>query len=542
MDKKTLSFLGIIVLLAGALRFSYLDYNPPSLNWDEISHGYNAYSVLKTGMDQWGTKFPLANFRAYGDYPTTLNLYLTIPFIMIFGLTELGIRFPHALFGILTVVASFFLTWGLTKKKNLSLLAACLVAVGPWYIFTSRFVLQANLSVFLLASSGAFFFNRDKNKYFFPTSFLLLFLSLFSYHSTRILAPLVLLGGLLIYLPKSWKVYLATLLFITFSVALFLNPESRARSGLLFIVDQGAVNRIIEKRITSNLPPTITRLVYNRPIYFVGNFIKNYMEYFSPKFLFLEGGTQYQFSIPKKGLVLPILLPFFYFGLIILILKALRDKDFRYILFLVLISPIPAAITNEKFAVVRAMTMLPLVEVVSVIGLAETLKKINKKYLMYFYGGFGVLGYIFLESYLLTYFTTYRASYSWSWQYGYKEVVSFIKEKYSNYDKILVTKKYGEPHEYILFYMKWDPGKYINDPNAIRFSQSGWYWVDRFDKFYFINDWQIKDLVTESKIDVGCKKEKCLLVSSPGNYPDGWKKIEIINFLDGSPAFEIYEN
>ncbi len=35
--------------------------------------------------------------------------------------------------------------------------------------------------------------------------------------------------------------------------------------------------------------------------------------------------------------------------------------------------------------------------------------------------------------------------------------------------------------------------------------------------------------------------EKDLLVTSPGNYPEGWSKIKTINFLDGKPAFEILE-
>src|SRR3990167_4313254 len=123
--------LVLIVVLAAVLRFTLLTYNPPSLNWDEISHGYNAYSISKTGMDQWGQKFPIFNFRAYGDYPTTLNLYLTIPFVSLLGLSELSIRLPHAILGILTIVGSFFLVWGLTKNKNLSLLTAFLVAVSP---------------------------------------------------------------------------------------------------------------------------------------------------------------------------------------------------------------------------------------------------------------------------------------------------------------------------------------------------------------------------------------------------------------------------
>lgn len=82
--------------------------------------------------------------------------------------------------------------------------------------------------------------------------------------------------------------------------------------------------------------------------------------------------------------------------------------------------------------------------------------------------------------------------------------------------------------------MAYDPAKYLADPDTIRFFQSNWYWVDRFDKFYFVNDWQVKDLVTESKVEIDCDFARCLLVTSPGNYPKGWKKLETINFWTAS--------
>ena len=66
-----------------------------------------------------------------------------------------------------------------------------------------------------------------------------------------------------------------------------------------------------------------------------------------------------------------------------------------------------------------------------------------------------------------------------------------IKENYDKYDKIIITKKHGEPHEFLLFFWPWDSQKYQDDPNLIRFEQSNWFWVDRFDKFYFVNDWEI---------------------------------------------------
>ena len=87
------AFLIVIFLLAFTLRFWQLGQNPPSLDWDEASLGYNAYSLFKTGADEYGNKWPLA-IRSFGDYKPPLYTYLTIPSVAIFGLNEFAIRFP----------------------------------------------------------------------------------------------------------------------------------------------------------------------------------------------------------------------------------------------------------------------------------------------------------------------------------------------------------------------------------------------------------------------------------------------------------------
>jgi len=549
MKNKNKLILFLIILLALILRVIRLSENPPSLNWDEVSHGYNAYSILKTGKDEWGMLLPITNFRAYGDYPLPFNLYLTIPFIAVLGLNAFAIRLPHAILGVLTVVASYFLSKGVTKSEKVSLITSLLVAIDPWTLFTSRFVLQPNLSVFFLTAAMAAFFNRQKNKFLLPLSFFLFGLTLFSYHSTRIFTPLILVVIFFIYKKELLKISIASFILLLFLLPLpviLANPESRARSSVVFLLNEGAVNKIIESRNSSGLPPSISRLVNNKAVYFIKEFAKNYISYYSPDFLFLKGGTQYQFSIPGRGVLLWVNLPFFYLGVYWILRKALKGKkDYKILVLWLFLSPIPASITIERFAVLRASTMLPLPEIMTAIGLFAfwNFIKSNRGYLLLVYM---IILALSLESYMTDYFGSYKTEYSWAWQYGYKEVVSFAKENYQKYDKIIVTKKYGEPHEFFLFNWPWDPGQYKNDPNLIRFYQSNWYWVDSFDKFYFVNDWQIpksgSQFVLESKKTVDCLAAKCLLITSPQNYPAGWKKQKTINFLDGKPAFDIYEN
>lgn len=549
---KTHFLLILICLLGLVLRLWQVDKTPPSLNWDEVSHGYNAYSILLTGKDQWGQFLPLANFRAFGDYPLPANLYLTIPSIILFGLNEFSIRLPHVILGTLLVPLGYFLMKGLGFKGKIGLLTAALIALDPWTFFPSRFVVQSNIGLFFVVLGITLWLFRKRALLFLPLSIVSLGLSLYSYHNTRIFTPLLLLTLIVLYKDewREWwsehRKYLILsisilLLFFLPLLFIFTSEEAKARANWVSIVDQGAINRINEARSNSDLSPVLSKLFYNKVTYIIPVFSSNYLSYFSPQFLFFNGGTDYQLSIPGNGVLYTAELPFFYLGLISLLYFVVRNKrkDMRLLFFWLLLAPIPAAMTLGQNHVIRATTMLPIPQILTSIGFILTLKLIaqrSKRIAILFAGLF--LG-VFLTSgikYLDQYFNSYRNEYSWSWQYGYKEVAQYLKGQYGNYDKIYVTKKYGEPHEFILFFWPWNPQSYLTDENKILDFHSNWYWVDRLDKFYFINDWEVT-----SKAACLNGKEKCLLVAGPDNIPKEWQEIERINFLNEKPAFVILE-
>src|SRR5476651_1955998 len=109
MFKKPWVLLLLIVLLAALLRFYQLGINPPSLTWDEVAWGYNAYSVGIDGKDEFGHLLPYTSFVSFGDYKPPVYAYLTVIPVWIFGLREFAVRFPSALFGTLTVLITYFL-------------------------------------------------------------------------------------------------------------------------------------------------------------------------------------------------------------------------------------------------------------------------------------------------------------------------------------------------------------------------------------------------------------------------------------------------
>src|SRR5271155_5871448 len=107
--QKPVVLFFLIVLLGAFLRFYQLGINPPSLTWDEVAWGYNAYSVGIDGRDEFGHFLPYTSFISFGDYKPPVYAYLTVIPVWFFGLTELAVRFPSALFGTLTVLLTYFL-------------------------------------------------------------------------------------------------------------------------------------------------------------------------------------------------------------------------------------------------------------------------------------------------------------------------------------------------------------------------------------------------------------------------------------------------
>src|SRR5258706_80174 len=98
----TILILSIAILIAIITRGYKLGSAPAGLYLDEAGQGYSAYSILKTGKDEFGKSFPIV-FRSFTDFKTPVYVYLIEPLIPIFGLTKFAVRFPSFLFKNITV-------------------------------------------------------------------------------------------------------------------------------------------------------------------------------------------------------------------------------------------------------------------------------------------------------------------------------------------------------------------------------------------------------------------------------------------------------
>ena len=515
----------ISILLIGFLsRFLLINQLPPSLNWDEVSHGYNAYSILKTGKDEWGITLPTI-FRCFGDFKLPLYIYLTVLPVSILGLNPLSIRLISILAGNLTPLIVYLILKKISSEKKFTpIIGLIITTFSPATIFLSRIALEANLFMFLFCIS--FYFLIDKK---YGWSSFIFSLSLFTYNSSRVLLPFYLIT--LIYfiiknkfnLKREFYKFLPLILLIGLALFQTLNQSGQARYQWVSILDSGSINHINELR------QTYPRFLVNKGTYFIFTAAKNYLAHFNPQFLFFKGGSHYQFSLPSFYLISPLFIPFLLLGLIF-ILKNFKQPEFQLILFYWLVSPIPSSITRDAPHILRSIIFIPFTILIISLGFIYLLKKHSKISFFYLLVALLISQFSFWPKYL-----NYSKEYSSSWQYGYKEAVTFVKDNYTNYPQIIFTKKYGEAHEFVLFYWPWNPILYQNDQQKNWDYHANWYWINAFDKFKFVNDWEIqketKDLTS-----------KTLLVTSPNNYnPKNSNLLKTIYFSNGDIAFEILE-
>jgi 4-amino-4-deoxy-L-arabinose transferase-like glycosyltransferase len=553
LQKKFLLLLGII-LLAAFLRFYQLDTNPPSLTWDEVAWGYNAYSLGLDGKDEFGKFLPYQYLESFGDFKPPLYAYLDILPIKIFGLNEFATRFPSAFFGMLSVLITYFLTRKifLTKKdkeiameiKNwkldLPILTSFLLAISPWHIMLSRAAFEANIATFLLMS-GVYCFLEGvgKKKYFLILSAIAFILSLYTFNSARVVAPLLVITLVLGTAKRLWQMKKMALLAGCVGILLLLpivtflfSPQAKLRFQEVNIFTDSAIVKTSNQEIANDHNAVWSKLIHNRRFLYSLEFLKHYFDNLSPNFLFITGDGNPKFSVQTIGQMYLWELPFLVIGIIYLFKK--REGYWWLIPCWLLIAIIPAATARETPHALRIEGTLPTFQILVALGLVSAYSLIKKyKRTVFFFSTVLIVSITgCFVYYLHEYYTHYKTIYSAEWQYGYKEAITYAQQKSSKYDKIYLTGALGRPYMYTLFYTKYPPQQF-REKAVITRDSFGFVHVKAYDKYVFgEND----DTTEKSKF----KQTKTLYIDTPKNIPDNAKKQKTFYLLDGTTVLIAY--
>ncbi len=139
-----------ILALALAVRGIWFGSHPGGFNQDEASTAYDAWAILRYGVDRHGFAYPL-HFVSWGSGMYALPAYLSWPFILLFGPGVIAGRMVNLVAGMLSVAGVFSLARRMGGREA-GLAAAFLLAITPWHVMVSRWGLDSNLlpAMFLL--------------------------------------------------------------------------------------------------------------------------------------------------------------------------------------------------------------------------------------------------------------------------------------------------------------------------------------------------------------------------------------------------------
>lgn len=526
-----------ILILATAARLLWLPQVPASLNWDEISMGVSANSILQTGRDEWGSQLPIF-FRSYGEWKSAVYIYLLVPFIKVLGLNAWAVRLPSALAGILAV----YLTYLIGKKiytEKVGLWAAFFLAISPWHLMLSRPAFEANLSLTLILA-GLYFFLRASPTIHYPSTILsAVFFGLapHTYNSAKVVVPLLVLY--LIFSSRLLRNFKQLLFFLgilfLFATPILLNLWSgRAQyrySQVGVTTDLLGLNEFVDNRRTFPLPPLVNKLLFNRGTYFVRQTVGNYLSYFDPSFLIWEAGDHNQHHLKFFGVLYKVEFILALMGVYYLFFRKLSFIT-HYPLIIILLGFLPAAMTRDSHHVLRSILTIPGWQLLAALGI-NYLREVNIKYLKLF---IWILGFE-IAVFMTAYFTWYPKAFARDWQQGYEQVSSFLREHESEYDQIIMTKWYGEPQLFLAFYNKWDPEWYQQENQKnLRYESEGKVWLDQLPE-YGIGKYTFKYINWESET----KAPSTLYIGKWDDfYPDS-KIVKTVYFPDNSVAFLLVE-
>lgn len=472
MEKKKINnlFLILILLVAFFLRLCQVEKIPPGLFGDEADTGYQAYSILKTGRDYFGNRFPV-HFQSFGDWRVPLYIYFDTLFVALLGLNELAVRLPAVILGTAGVLLTFFLASKLTGDKKIGLISALLLTVSPWHFHISRVGLEV---IFLpvLFPLGLLLFWRGlerKKNLFLGLSGFILGLTPYAYNTPKLFLLAILMVLLVIWRKETIKNKKQTFVFLLV-LFLVLSPmlvdifrgTTQARFlGISIFNNPETAEKVRLARESCDSQGVVERILHNKVIFWFDDFAKNYLSAISPSFLFGSGDPNPRHSIGGRGEMYLWELPFLFLGITIVFLKAFKNQDkfFQFLFAWLILAPVPSALTlNGGTHALRLFLFLPWLEIVVALGIKDFFSYFTSKKIKIFFLGFLVMVILISSFYYFHhYFVHYpKISGRW-WNYGYKEVFEYVNKVENKYQKIYISPSWEPSLVYSLFYGKFSP-------------------------------------------------------------------------------------
>ncbi|MCX6792032.1 MAG: glycosyltransferase family 39 protein [Candidatus Gottesmanbacteria bacterium] len=468
--KKNIQYILLAIILCASLclRVNQLNIIPVGMTDDEVREVYSAYSLWHTGRDLTQGIFLPFSFVLHDFSFTPVPVYITAPFVGLFGLSPASARLPFALAGVGVVFLTYLLIKRLLGNPAVALLSAAVLAINVWAIQLSRMAYEAEFALlFYLWGTYIFLGNWKKHPYGSALgSMAVLFLAFNSYNATKLVyIPLLLV--LLWYKRKeiAGKKYLlgvvAGSVLATIGIfAYFTFFQGASAHGGYFLIfqDTGAAAQAVElARRASSAPHILQVLYHNKLTYFIDQVTSHYLYAFSPDYLFLNQEGSGIYSLWSRGNFYLIALPFLFIGLFSLWKR--QSKLFIFATLAVIIAALPSGIGPPPFTyATRSSFMLPWLALFMAFGiysLVQSVKFIKIRIILtaliiavyaYYVGG-----------YLTQYYFEWPRYSAKSFAEDQKDIISYINHYPDKQAKFVITNVSDMFFLQYAFYTHTDP-------------------------------------------------------------------------------------
>jgi 4-amino-4-deoxy-L-arabinose transferase-like glycosyltransferase len=467
---RTLLLLICIIAVAATARLFMLASVPSGFHSDEAAFGYNAYSLLKTGRDEYGKAWPLI-LKSFGDDKGALYAYLTVPFVSVLGLTEEAVRLPTALFGIVFVLLTYLLTKELTEKKSYPLMVAAIAALSPLGIVLSRVQSDPLVCVVMLTASIYFFIRWAKYQRVFSYVLfvLFLFLSPFMYQTPRFFFP-VFLPVLIFFfwreLSKNARIIgIGTWIVFSCLTALLL-LTSGSRFGQLSVFSRADVILPLEESFREDglnqMPSIVARVFHNKVIDHAQFLTDSAAKYFSYEFLIRDAKEPIRERIQGMGIIYWFELPLFLIGIAVSLTKKDRLGRLSLIWYVIGIAVISFAVDESPNIHRFFVDAFPL-SILIASGLAWTYETLTEKrdrlkpLLIGIVAACYIVSSVRFFHQLFIHQPTHEPYYRSD---AFKTLIPKLNEIRSSYDIVVFSKENSSPYIHFLFWSAYDPSIY----------------------------------------------------------------------------------
>lgn len=336
--------ISVGVAIAIALYVVEVPGNPPGFFVDESSIAYNAYTISQHGLDEHGESWPLY-FRAFGEHKNPIFIYLLASLYWVFGPSQFVARLLSALLVLAAALLLGALAARVTRQSAVGIIVGASACLTPWLFELSRLVFEVAflplaLTLFLWALQVAL---THDPPHWLHSAALALALALITYSSAvgRILGPLLCCGLLVCGSKNRWLHFGQIFLFYGLTLIplfWFLNHHPGALGTRFAHVTY----------LTSG----------GNRLEIALNFLGHYFCCFNPWNWLVAGDPEPRHHLATMGSLLFSTAALACGGLVLFFTQRLwRDPWWRFVVYGLLISPIPTALTIDRFHTLRLIAL-----------------------------------------------------------------------------------------------------------------------------------------------------------------------------------------